>query len=76
MNNSQPDRKWISFVKGTKGKVTTHTDMLRDALSFLEGKGVNINHSSHTKAVDEKGVRPTRENVYEHVYDILQDELV
>lgn len=76
MNNSQPDRKWISFVKGTKGKVTTHTDMLRDALSFLEEKGLSINHSSHTKAVDEKGVRPTRENIYEHVYEILQDELV
>ena len=73
-NNTSPDRRWISFVKGTKGKVTTHTDMIQEAKGFLDSLGLEWDHTEYTKDRDEKG-HPTRSRIYEHMSDILTNEL-
>ena len=73
-NNASPNRRWISFVKGTKGKVTTHTEMINEAVSFLEEQGIEWKHTEYTKEKDESG-HPTRTRIYEHISDILSGEL-
>ena len=72
-NNDMPDRRWISFVKGTKGKVTTHTDMISEAVGFLSNLGLEWNHTEYTKDRDEKG-HPTRQRIYDHMSEILENE--
>ena len=67
-------RRWISFVKGTKGKVTTHTDMIQEAKGFLDSLELDWDHAEYTKDKDEKG-HPTRSRIYEHMSDILTSEL-
>lgn len=73
-NNIIEGRRWISFVKGTKGKVTTHTEMISEATSFLKGKGIDWSHDEHTKEMDSPG-HPTRSRIYDHIHSILSDKL-
>tara|TARA_A200000159_G_C7337911_1_gene345851 strand:+ start:3299 stop:5110 length:1812 start_codon:yes stop_codon:yes gene_type:complete len=74
LNNNTPDRRWISFIKGTKGKVTTHTGMINEANKFIQESGSSWNHSEHTKEVDALG-HPTKSRIYEHIHGVLGKEL-
>jgi len=74
INNNEPGRKWISFVKGTKGKVTTHTEMINEAKEFLASDGIQWEHTEHTKEKDESG-RPTKDRIYEHLSSVLEEEI-
>jgi len=74
INNNEPGRRWISFVKGTKGKVTTHTEMIIEANEFLKDAGVEWEHAEYKKDTGEAG-RPTRSRIREHISDILSGEL-
>lgn len=73
-NNDMPGRRWISFIKGTKGKVTTHTEMINEAMSFLEQEGIPWSHSEYTKDKDELG-HPTRTRIRDHISGVLKNEL-
>ena len=73
MNNNEPERRWISFVKGTKGKVTTHTDMIAEAKEFLRDTDIEWDHTEYMK--DEGGAgHPTKDRIYRHMSDILKEE--
>lgn len=72
-NNNSPERRWISFIKGTKGKVTTHTDMISEANEFLEAEGIIWDHKEYTKDKDEAG-HPTRARIKEHIRNTLSEE--
>ena len=73
-NNATPDRRWISFVKGTKGKLTTHTEMINEANRTLAQWGTEWKHKEFTKDKDEKG-HPTRTRIREHLSDIIKEEI-
>jgi hypothetical protein len=73
-NNQMPGRKWISFVGGTKGKITTHTEMISEAKEFLKIDNITWDHSEYTKDKNELG-HPTRSRVREHISDTLQKEI-
>ena len=73
-NNNEPGRKWISFVKGTKGKVSTHTEMMLEAAEFLKDEGIEWEHAEYKKDTGEAG-HPTRSRIKEHMSGILNDEL-
>jgi hypothetical protein len=73
-NNDEPGRRWISFVKGTKGKVTTHTDMITEAKKFLKDDNIEWDHTEYMK--DEGGPgHPTKDRISRHMSDILSGEL-
>lgn len=74
LNNNKPERKWISFVKGTKGAVTTHTDMIIQAKEFLRDLNIEWDHAEYMKEKGESG-RPTKERIREHISSILSREL-
>jgi hypothetical protein len=74
INNNEPGRRWISFVKGTKGTVTTHTDMIIEAKEFLRDSNIEWDHTEYMKEKGEAG-RPTRSRIHEHISDILSGEL-
>ena len=74
INNNEPGRKWISFVKGTKGKVSTHTEMILEAKEFLKDGGVEWEHAEYKKDSGEAG-HPTRGRIREHISSILNEEL-
>lgn len=73
-NNNIEGRRWISFVKGTKGKVTTHTDMINEARAFLDAEGISWDHTEYQKDKDEPG-HPTRDRIREHMLGIIQSEI-
>jgi len=74
INNNEPGRKWISFVKGTKGKVSTHTEMIFEAKEFLKDADIEWEHTEYKKDTGEAG-HPTRPRIKEYMSSILNDEL-
>ncbi len=73
-NNTIPGRRWISFIGGTKGKVTTHTEMMNEALKFLESSSIDFPYTAYTKDKDQPG-HPTKSRIMEHVGGALKEEL-
>lgn len=60
-NNNTPGRVWLSLVEGTKGKITTHAEMLDIAEGVLEEGKCSVDLTRLSKA-EETG-RPTRESI-------------
>jgi len=72
--NNIPGRKWISLVGGTKGKVSTHTEMIDIALNFLEKGGCEIPLTRKPKMVDAPG-RPSRSGITEYTEESIRELL-
>lgn len=81
MNNLAPDRRWISFVNKAEGPtkksktLTTHTEMINDAINFMKEQGVdNFDHTAYPKSDGSKG-HARKKEIKQYLSSILEKEL-
>ena len=81
MNNVAPDRRWISFVDKAVGAtkksnvLTTHTEMINDAINFMKEKGVeDFDHTAYPKSDGSKG-HARKDEIRRYLSSILEEEL-
>lgn len=67
--NRRGGRRWISFIDGTKGKLTTHREMVDVAKGYLEGW-----EETRFKKTYPIG-RPSQDGTYNHISEKLKNEI-
>tara|TARA_B100000131_G_scaffold322521_1_gene376741 strand:- start:7355 stop:8293 length:939 start_codon:yes stop_codon:yes gene_type:complete len=67
--NQKEGRRWISFIDGTKGKLSTHREMVDIAKNHLE----EWHESSYPKTMPDK--RPHKDDAYAFISEKLKEEM-